>query len=67
MVIIRLIEQSFKPLYHDSVFFEGTWRKYHGLNDAETYLKECKRVSAEVMNSFPEICSNYDDLFVRLN
>lgn len=62
--INRAVVQAFISRF---CLFEGTWRKYHGLNDAETYLKECKRVSAEVMNSFPEICSNYDDLFVRLN
>ena len=47
--------------------FEGTWRKYHGLNDAETYLKECKRVSAEVLHTYPNVCDNYDDLFCSLD
>ena len=61
--INRAVVQAFISRF---CLFEGTWRKYHGLNDAETYLKECKRVSAEVMNSFPEICSNYDDLFCSL-
>lgn len=43
--------------------FEGTWRKYHGLNDADTYLKECKRASAEVLKVYPNVTSNYDDIF----
>lgn len=47
--------------------FEGTWRKYHGLSDAETYLRECKRVSAELIASFPNIAPCYDDLFCSLD
>ena len=43
--------------------FEGTWRKYHGLSDADTYLKECKRVSAEVLKVHPNVALNYDDVF----
>lgn len=43
--------------------FEGTWRKYHGLKDADTYLKECKRVSAEVLKVYPNVTANYDDIF----
>lgn len=43
--------------------FEGTWRKYHGLNDADTYLKECKRASAEVLKVYPNVTPNYDDIF----
>ena len=34
---------------------EGTWRKYHELNDAEKYLKECTRVSALLMNDYPDL------------
>lgn len=47
--------------------FEGTWRKYHGLQGAETYLEECKRVSGELIRSHPDICGNYDDLFTSLS
>lgn len=43
--------------------FEGTWRKYHGLNDAETYLKECKRASEILVNKYPKLHSNYDEVF----
>ncbi len=43
--------------------FEGTWRKYHNLQGAETYLNECKRVSEELINSHPNIATNYVDLW----
>ncbi|WP_235298257.1 RagB/SusD family nutrient uptake outer membrane protein [Portibacter marinus] len=31
--------------------FEGTWRKYHGLSDAEKYLQESLSASEELMTS----------------
>lgn len=43
--------------------FEGTWRKYHGLNNAATYLNECKRVSAALIAQYPTITPNYLDLW----
>lgn len=43
--------------------FEGTWRKYHGLSDADTYLKECVRASEEVLKSYPNVHPNYDEVF----
>lgn len=43
--------------------FEGTWRKYHNLNDSQKYLLECKRVSADLISRRPTIHSQYDDLF----
>ncbi len=43
--------------------FEGTWRKYHGLQNAETYLTECARASKEVMGKFTTLHSPYDELF----
>lgn len=43
--------------------FEGTWRKYHGLSDADTYLKECTRASEEVLKKYPEVHPKYDELF----
>ena len=39
---------------------EGTWRKYHGLSDAETYLRECARVSKEVMDAYPTLYTGTD-------
>ena len=50
--ITKAVVQTFMSRF---CLFEGTWRKYHGLNDAETYLKECKRVSAEVLHSYPNV------------
>lgn len=47
--------------------FEGTWRKYHALTDSETYLRECKRASVEVLRAYSTIHSNYDDLFNSLD
>lgn len=43
--------------------FEGTWRKYHGLGDSETYLKACADASAKLIKDFPKIMDNYDDLY----
>lgn len=34
---------------------EGTWRKYHGLSDSDTYLMECKRVSKLLIDAFPTL------------
>ena len=31
----------------------------------KTYLKECKRVSAEVLHTYPNVCDNYDDYSVH--
>lgn len=43
--------------------FEGTWRKYHGLSDAEKYLKECERVSAVLVGEYPTLHPRYEELF----
>lgn len=43
--------------------FEGTWRKYHGLGNAETYLNACVSASEKLMQSFPDLHNNYDELF----
>lgn len=43
--------------------FEGTWRKYHGLGDSETYLKACVQASEELMKVYPEVHNSYDELF----
>ncbi|MEL7585340.1 MAG: RagB/SusD family nutrient uptake outer membrane protein [Prolixibacteraceae bacterium] len=52
-----------KALISRFCLFEGTWRKYHGLNDAGTYLAECRRVSAELVEKYPTLHSRYDDEF----
>ena len=43
--------------------FEGTWRKYHGLEDSKLYLQECLRVSAELVAKYPDLHPNYDEVF----
>ncbi|MHA7110034.1 RagB/SusD family nutrient uptake outer membrane protein [Sunxiuqinia elliptica] len=43
--------------------FEGTWRKYHSLSDAEVYLNECERVSKLLIDVYPAIAANYVDLW----
>lgn len=43
--------------------FEGTFRKYQGLADANTYLQACKTYSEKVMASFPTCMSSYDDVY----
>ena len=43
--------------------FEGTWRKYHSLQNADTYLAECERVSKLLIDAYPEIAANYVDLW----
>lgn len=43
--------------------FEGTWRKYHGLPDAETYLKACAAASEKLIAKFPTLHKNYEELF----
>lgn len=43
--------------------FEGTWRKYHSLTGAETYLNECERVSKELLQKYPSIAPRYTDVW----
>lgn len=43
--------------------FEGTWRKYHGLQNGDSYLKECVEVSKRLMTAIPKISPKYDMLF----
>lgn len=42
---------------------EGTWRKYHGLSDANTYLGACISAAEKLLTDFPNIMSNYGDVF----
>ena len=39
---------------------EGTWRKYHELGDYDKYLKECVRVSEELMKKYPALYKGTD-------
>lgn len=43
--------------------FEGSWRKYHGLTDSDTYLKACINASEKLINDFPGIINSYDDVY----
>jgi hypothetical protein len=43
--------------------FEGTWRKYHGLANADNYLRASATASQALITAFPNIMSSYDDLF----
>lgn len=52
--------------------FEGTFRKYHGLDNAEKYLEECVKASEELMESGKYSIDNtggknvaYRDLFAQ--
>ena len=52
-----------KALISRFALFEGTWRKYHGLPDADTYLKECARAAGDVIEEYPDVHPQYDELF----
>lgn len=43
--------------------FEGTWRKYHSLPDANTYLQACVDYSKKLAVDFPSILPSYDDVY----
>lgn len=43
--------------------FEGTWRKYHGLQGADTYLNECATYSKKLIDAVPNVADNYGSLF----
>lgn len=42
---------------------EGTWRKYHGLSDHDTYLNACIKASESLLESYPKIMTNYSEVF----
>ncbi len=42
---------------------EGTWRKYHGLNDSEKYLRISADIAAKIIGNFPELHPDYDEVF----
>ena len=43
--------------------FEGTWRKYHGLNGADTYLRASADASERLMQDHPDLHPSYDEVF----
>lgn len=56
-------ESVVQALISRFALFEGTWRKYHGLSGADDYLKECVRASEKLLEKYPEVHPNYDELF----
>ena len=42
--------------------FEGTWRKYHGLGDYAEFLNESVRASEALMQTYPTLDNNFDEL-----
>lgn len=43
--------------------FEGTWRKYHGLKDAELYLQASAEASRKLMGKYTTLHPKYEELF----
>ena len=43
--------------------FEGTWRRYHELENSDLFLSECERVSKLLIDSYPLIATNYVDVW----
>lgn len=43
--------------------FEGTWRKYRGLSNAEIYLQASVTASAKLAADFPGLSADYDQIF----
>ena len=43
--------------------FEGTWRKYHGLTDAQKYLKASADASKKLIDENIGLHPNYDEVF----
>jgi len=42
---------------------EGTWRKYHQLGGEESYLRASADASKKLIEAFPNLHPNYDELF----
>lgn len=43
--------------------FEGTWRKYHGLSGADTYLEASVAASSVLIQNYPNLIPVYDQIF----
>jgi hypothetical protein len=43
--------------------FEGTWRKYHNLADANKFLEASFNASQKLLTNVPALMSSYDDVF----
>ncbi len=47
--------------------FEGTWRKYHALNDANVYLQASLKASQDLVAAYPTLHDNYNEEFNSLD
>lgn len=47
--------------------FEGTWRKYHNLDNANTYLNACVTYSQKLITQYPTLMPSYDNVFNSTN
>ncbi|MDH5414550.1 MAG: RagB/SusD family nutrient uptake outer membrane protein [Flavobacteriaceae bacterium] len=52
-----------KALLARFALFEGTWRKYHSLGDAEKFLNVAIDATDALMQKFPNLHPNYDQVF----
>ncbi len=43
--------------------FEGTWRKYHNLGNAEKYLEASAKASKELIDNYPELHPDFDEVW----
>jgi len=43
--------------------YEGTWRKYHGLGNEQTYLQACVEASQKLLADHPNLHPSYDGVF----
>ncbi len=46
---------------------EGTWRKYHGLGNADQYLQASVAASEKLLTTFPTLNASYDDDYNSLS
>ncbi|MBX3239521.1 MAG: RagB/SusD family nutrient uptake outer membrane protein [Chitinophagaceae bacterium] len=56
-------QQVVRALISRFGLFEGTWRKYHQLGDADKYLEASFNASVKLISENPTLMSNYDDVF----
>lgn len=56
-------QQVVQALLSRFTLFEGTWRKYHGLPEAEKYLQACELYSKKLIDVVPNVADSYELLF----
>ncbi len=52
-----------KALLSRFALFEGTWRKYHNLGDADIYLNICIDTSLDLISKYPDLHPSYDQIY----